>query len=76
MQKAKNSIYAYLLDFTEIYSKILLYHCLIYFVTLANERKETAQMLNISVNYLAKLRSEKYNKDKDGNRSKFFIPYL
>ena len=37
--------------------------------------KETAQMLNISVNYLAKLRSEKYNKDKDGNRSKFYIPY-
>ena len=33
-------------------------------------------MLNISVNYLAKLRSEKYNKDKDGNRSKFYIPYL
>ena len=38
--------------------------------------KETADMLNISVNYLAKLRSEKYNKDKDGNRSKFYIPYL
>lgn len=38
--------------------------------------KETAQMLNISVNYLAKLRSEKYNKDKNGNRSEFYIPYL
>lgn len=33
--------------------------------------KETAEMPNISVNYLAKLRSEKYNKDKNGNRSVF-----
>lgn len=38
--------------------------------------KETAQMLNISTNYLAKLRSEKYNKDKNGNRSEFYLPYL
>lgn len=37
--------------------------------------KETAETLNISINYLAKLRSEKYNKDKNGNRSAFYIPY-
>lgn len=38
--------------------------------------KETAEMLNISVNYIDKLRSKKYNKDENGNRSAFYIPYL
>lgn len=38
--------------------------------------KEVAQMLGVSEIYLAKLRNEKYNKEKDGTLKANFLPFV